>query len=111
MSGAFANLLEQLSADYDLVIIDTAPVLVAADTLSVAMHVGTLLLVARAGQTQMGELHESARRLAHAGKSATGVLFNAIDLTRRHYGSYGYKYGGYRYQQYSYAPTATRGQA
>lgn len=106
MSGAFANLLESLSADYDLVIIDTAPVLAAADTLSVAMHVGTLLLVARAGQTQMGELHESARRLAHSGKSATGVLFNAIDLTRRHYGNYGYKYGGYKYRQYSYEPRA-----
>jgi tyrosine-protein kinase Etk/Wzc len=104
MSGAFANLLESLSADYDLVIIDTAPVLVAADTLSVAMNVGTLLLVARAGQTQMGELHESARRLAHAGKSATGVLFNAMDLSRRHYGSYGYKYGGYKYRQYTYEP-------
>jgi tyrosine-protein kinase Etk/Wzc len=102
MSGAFAKLLESLSVDYDLVIIDTAPVLVAADTLSVAMHVGTLLLVARAGQTQLGELHECARRLAHAGKSATGVLFNAIDLSRRHYGNYGYKYGGYRYRQYDY---------
>jgi len=102
LSGAFANQLESLSAEYDLVIIDTAPVLAAADTLSVAIHVGTLLLVARAGQTQMGELHESARRLAHAGKSATGVLFNAMDLSRRHYGSYGYKYGGYRYQAYKY---------
>lgn len=109
MSGAFANLLESLSTDYDLVIVDTAPVLVAADTLSVAMHVGTLLLVARAGQTQIGELHETARRLAHAGKSATGVLFNAIDLSRRHYGSYGYKYGGYKYRQYSYeTPTGSR---
>jgi tyrosine-protein kinase Etk/Wzc len=108
MSGAFASLLESFSPEYDLVIIDTAPVLVAADTLSVAMHVGTLLLVARAGQTQMGELHESARRLAHAGKSATGVLFNAMDLSRRHYGSYGYKYGGYRYRQYEYSPTTNR---
>ncbi len=109
VSGAFANLLDQFSARYDLVIIDSAPVLAAADTLSVATHVGTLLLVARAGQTQIGELHESARRLAHAGKSATGVLFNAIDLTRRHYGNYGYKYGGYRYQQYSYqAQTGNR---
>jgi tyrosine-protein kinase Etk/Wzc len=104
ISGAFANVLESLSANYDLVIIDTAPVLAAADTLSVAGHAGTLLLVARAGQTQLGELHESARRLAHAGKSATGVLFNAIDLSRRHYGSYGYKYGGYKYRQYSYQP-------
>lgn len=101
-SGSFANLLEVLSTEYDLVVVDTAPVLAAADTLSVAPHVGTVLLVARAGQTQLGELHECARRLAHAGKHATGVLFNAMDFTRRHYGNYGYKHGGYRYQQYSY---------
>jgi tyrosine-protein kinase Etk/Wzc len=104
ISGTFGNLLESLSTTYDLIIIDTAPVLAAADTLSVAAHAGTLLLVARADQTQVGELHESARRLAHAGKAVTGVLFNAVDLHRRHYGSYGYKYGGYKYRQYSYAP-------
>jgi tyrosine-protein kinase Etk/Wzc len=108
VSATFANLLEHLSSQYDLVIIDTAPVLAAADTLSVATHVGTLLLVARAGQTQLGELHETARRLAHAGKNATGVLFNAIDLTRRHSGNYGYKYGGYRYRQYSYESAPTK---
>ena len=103
MSGTLANLLEALSENYDLVVIDTAPVLVAADTLSVAAHAGALLLVARAGVTQIGELHESARRLAHAGRNATGAILNAIDLTRRHYGAYGYKYGGYKYRQYGYS--------
>jgi tyrosine-protein kinase Etk/Wzc len=102
MSGALATLLQQLSRDYDYVIIDTPPVLVAADTPAIAAQAGTLLLVARAGETQMGELHESAKRLAHAGKAATGVLLNALDLSRRHYGSYAYKYGGYRYRQYTY---------
>jgi tyrosine-protein kinase Etk/Wzc len=102
ISGKFANLLETLSAGYDLVIIDTAPVLAAADSLSAAVHAGTLLLVARAGETQLGELHESARRLAHAGKNVTGILFNGVDLTRKHYGSYGYKYGAYQYKYYAY---------
>ncbi|NKE68705.1 polysaccharide biosynthesis tyrosine autokinase [Ramlibacter sp. RBP-2] len=102
MSAAFANVLDELSPQYDLVIVDTPPVLVAADTLGMAAQVGTVLLVARAGQTQIGELHESAKRLAHAGKTVSGVLFNAMDMSRRHYGSYGYKYGGYRYRQYSY---------
>ncbi len=101
-SSAFASLLERLSAKYDLVVIDSAPVLVAADTLSIASQVGTLLLVARAEQTTLGDLHESARRLAHSGKAANGVLFNALDLTRRHYGKYGYKYGGYNYGGYGY---------
>lgn len=103
-SGAFALVLDELSSNYDLVIVDTPPVLVAADTLGMAAQAGTVLLVARAGSTQLGELHESAKRLAHAGKAVSGVLFNAIDLSRRHYGSYGYKYGAYRYKQYSYSP-------
>ncbi|MFC5498382.1 polysaccharide biosynthesis tyrosine autokinase [Caenimonas terrae] len=107
ISGAFTQILEELSRQYDLVIMDTPPVLVAADTVGMAQQAGTLLLVARANQTQMGELHESAKRLAHAGRNVTGVLFNAIDMSRRHYGNYAYKYGGYKYRQYRYeTPTA-----
>lgn len=102
MSPALPALLEQLSDGYSFVIIDTAPVLVAADTAAVAVHGGIVLLVARASQTQMGELHESRKRLAQAGKSVNGVLLNALDISRRHYGSYSYRYGGYRYTQYSY---------
>lgn len=102
VSGSFAAVIEKLSAAYDLVIIDTAPVLVASDTLAIAGHAGTLLLVARAGQTHAGDLLESARRLAHSGRTVSGVLFNAMDLTRRHYGRYGYKYGGYNYAHAGY---------
>ena len=102
MSANLATALQQLSTQYDLVIVDTPPVLVAADTPAIASLAGTLLLVARAGETQIGELHECAKRLTHAGKGVTGVLLNALDLSRRHYGSYAYKYGGYRYRQYSY---------
>jgi tyrosine-protein kinase Etk/Wzc len=102
MSGALAALLQQLSPQYDYVILDTPPVLVAADTAAIAALAGTLLLVARAEETQIGEIHECAKRLSHAGKAVTGVLLNALDLSRRHYGSYAYKYGGYRYRQYTY---------
>lgn len=102
MSETFVRLLDMLSAQYELVIIDTPPVLVAADTAAVAPYMGAVLLVARADQTQLGELNESAKRLAHAGKTVSGVIFNGIDLTRRHYGSHGYRYGGYRYTTYKY---------
>jgi len=102
MSESFVRLLDALSAQYELVIIDTPPVLVAADTAAVAPYMGAVLLVARADQTQLGELNESAKRLAHAGKAVSGVIFNGIDLTRRHYGSHGYRYGGYRYTAYKY---------
>ncbi|RSZ40111.1 polysaccharide biosynthesis tyrosine autokinase [Variovorax beijingensis] len=102
MSESFVRMLDVLSAQYELVIIDTPPVLVAADTAAVAPYMGAVLLVARADQTQLGELNESAKRLSHAGKAVSGVIFNGIDLTRRHYGSHGYRYGGYRYTAYKY---------
>jgi tyrosine-protein kinase Etk/Wzc len=108
MSASFAHVLDELSRNYDVVILDTPPVLVAADTAGIAPHAATVLLVARANATQIGELQESAKRLAHAGRTVTGVLFNAIDLSQRHYGSYGYKYGGYRYKQYSYESASGR---
>jgi tyrosine-protein kinase Etk/Wzc len=102
LNPAFARLLEDMGQRYDLVLVDSAPVLAAADTLSLAPHFATVLLVARAEVTQPGELHETSRRLVNAGKAPTGVLLNAIDTTRRHYGSYSYKYGGYRYRAYAY---------
>jgi len=104
MSSVLASTLQHLSSQYDYVIIDTPPILVAADTPSIATLAGTLLLVARAEETQIGELHECAKRITHAGKNVTGILLNALDLTRRHYGSYSYRYGGYRYRQYKYSP-------
>jgi tyrosine-protein kinase Etk/Wzc len=102
MSDSFHQILESSSINYDIVIIDTAPVLVASDTAAVAPYAGTVLLVARSERTQLGELNESAKRLAHAGSTVNGVILNAMDMTKRHYGSYGYKYGGYKYTQYKY---------
>ncbi|CAN5901686.1 polysaccharide biosynthesis tyrosine autokinase [soil metagenome] len=100
LSESFNTTLEKLSEQYDLVIIDTPPVLVAADTAAVATHAGTVLLVARAHTSTMGELKEATRRLALGGKAANGVLLNAIEPSRQGYGAY--KYGRYRYTNYNY---------
>ncbi len=100
VSESFKTTLEKLSEMYDLVVIDTPPVLVAADTAIVAAHAGTVLLVARANLSTMGELKESTRRLALSGRAATGVLLNAMDVERRAYSAY--KYGRYRYTNYNY---------
>ncbi|HEY2255295.1 MAG TPA: polysaccharide biosynthesis tyrosine autokinase, partial [Variovorax sp.] len=100
VSDSFKSNLERLSDQYDLVVIDAPPVLVAADTSTVATHVGTVLLVARADESTMGELRESTRRLAMGGKSATGVLLNGMNVGKRNYTAY--KYGRYRYTNYNY---------
>jgi tyrosine-protein kinase Etk/Wzc len=108
VSPAFSGLVNQLSGAYDIVVIDTAPVLVAADTLSVANMAGTVVLVARAEQSQVGDLIEAERQLNNAGIAVNGAVVNGIDTTRRHYGSATYKYGAYKYRNYEYEPSGSR---
>lgn len=102
-SNAFLLALDMLSARYDHVVIDTAPVLVASDAVAVAPACGVVLLVARAEKTQMIELNESVRRLMQAGALVDGVLFNGMDFSRRYNGSYGYSHGDYRHAGHDYA--------
>ncbi|WP_027782074.1 MULTISPECIES: polysaccharide biosynthesis tyrosine autokinase [Burkholderia] len=94
-------LLARLRERYDLVVVDTAPILAAADATWLATHANTTLLVARAGATRAGELIESARRLPQRAESAVNVVLNALD-PRAGASAFGSKYGGYRYEAYRY---------
>lgn len=102
LSPSMVQLLQDLSAQYDLVLIDTPPVLAVSDTQAIAPHAGTVFLVARAEVTSLGELHESTKRLGQAGVLVKGVVFNDLDTSRQRYGGYGYKNSRYRYTNYQY---------
>lgn len=90
MSPAMVQLLQTLSAQYDLVLIDTPPVLAVSDTQVIASHAGTVFLVARAEVTALDELQESTKRLGHAGVPVKGVVFNGLDISRQRHSRYGY---------------------
>jgi tyrosine-protein kinase Etk/Wzc len=103
------GLMGELAADYDLVLVDTPPVLVASDTVTLAPEAGTVMMIARAMVTGLGELEETRRRLAQNGVQVRGVVFNDFDFRRRRYGygygysyRYGYRYGRYKYTEYKY---------
>ena len=108
MSPKIQQLLEGFSSQYDLVLIDTPPVLAVSDTQVIAFHAGTVFLVARAEVTALGELQESVKRLGQTGVVAKGVVFNDLDTSRQRYGGYGYKYSRYRYTNYQYSKTDTQ---
>jgi len=104
-SARAETILADLTDRYDLVIVDTAPVLPVSDAQALAPRAGTVLMVARAEQSSLGDLIESRRRLAQSGAQVHGVIFNGLDLSRRRYGygySAGYRYGRYRYRQDQY---------
>ncbi len=87
----FGTLLESVSAQYDLVLLDPPPLLAVADALIIGAHAGAVFILARAGRTTEEEINESIKRLNHAGISPQGVLFNDLAL----------RLSGYRYQFHS----------
>lgn len=91
--------LQELSTQYDLILIDSAPILAVADAMTLAPHVGTTFLVAKAEESTLGEIEESNKRIRQAGGHIKGVIFNDMSIKNRRYGS---KYSYYRYQHYEY---------
>ena len=88
----FSALLELLSTSYDIVFIDTTPILAVSDTLIIGPHVGAIYIMTRSGVTTADEIKEALKRLSQAGLSAKGVIFNDLKLRPGRYG-YGYVYG------------------
>jgi len=99
LSPRTGQLLREWSQEYDMVVLDTAPVLTLSDPMALAPYAGTLFLLARAEVTTPAELDESVRRLARSGARVNGVIFN--DFNNAHhrfsarYGAYRASYGGY----------------
>ncbi len=103
MSNTTVDLLKVLSTQYDIVIVDTPPVLAASDSAVLAPQSGTVFLLARADITTLSEIQESVKRLEQSGGAVRGVIFNGLDLSRQSYRyAYGSKYGGYYYQYKTY---------
>jgi tyrosine-protein kinase Etk/Wzc len=100
MSLATVELVREASKHYDLVLIDTPPVLAASDTAVLAPLAGVVFLIARAEITSVGELQEASKRLLDTGVKVKGVIFNGVKISKRRYG-YG-QYSGYRYTNYKY---------
>lgn len=78
MHDNFSKLLRELSPHYDLVIIDTPPVIAVTDASLVGRQAGTTLLVARFGQSTIKEIEVSKRRLAQNGVLVKGAIFNGV---------------------------------
>ena len=97
MSARFETLLEELRAQYDLVIIDTPPVLAVTDSTVIGRYAGTTLLAIRHGRHPLSELEETAKRLRNGGVNLRGVLLTDVPQTGAFTGG-GYRGGYYGYE-------------
>ncbi|TDK30881.1 polysaccharide biosynthesis tyrosine autokinase [Luteimonas terrae] len=90
MHPRFGELLASLSPRYDLIIIDTPPILAVTDAAIVAHHAGSSLLVTRFGVNQPKEILLTKKRFEQNGVTIKGAIFNAVEKRATGYYSYGY---------------------
>ncbi|MEO7067509.1 MAG: polysaccharide biosynthesis tyrosine autokinase [Rhodanobacter sp.] len=94
MNERFTALIEQLKPLYDLIIIDTPPILAVTDAAIIGHHAGTSLLVVRFGLNQAREIALAKQRFEQNGVEIKGAIFNAVERRSGGYYSYGYyEYG------------------
>ncbi|MCF5241460.1 polysaccharide biosynthesis tyrosine autokinase [Pseudomonas syringae] len=96
MHDNFHKMLAELSPLYDLILVDTPPILAVTDATLVGRQAGTCLLVARFGMTTVKEIEACKRRLGQNGILIKGAIFNAVvrKATTSDYdcAAYGYNY-------------------
>ena len=95
MTPGFNELLAQLGPQYDIVIIDTPPVLAVTDAAVIGHQVGTCLMVVRFGLNQQREIALAKQRLEQNGVEVKGAIFNGVQKQSG---------GHYAYTYYEYLP-------
>jgi len=90
MHANFTALLNKLMPLYDLIIIDTPPILAVTDAAVIGHQAGTSLLVVRFGLNQAREIALAKQRFEQNGVEIKGAIFNAVERRSAGYYSYGY---------------------
>lgn len=98
--------LEQVIAEarerYEVVVLDTAPLLAVPDTRVLAPFADNLCLVVRAEYVPQGAVRRTLELLDEAGTPPSGLVFNGFVERKRLIG-YNYTYGYYKYGRYGQA--------
>jgi len=92
-SGGFAALLDEARQTYDVVIIDTPPVMTSADAALIGRYADTRLLLVRWGRTSWDEMTAAAGFLRLCRVGLDGIVMAGVDTGSAGYGqlaSYGY---------------------
>ncbi|HAH1841149.1 TPA: tyrosine-protein kinase [Escherichia coli] len=97
MHKNFGQLISWASSNYDIVILDTPPILAVTDAAIIGNYAGTTLLVARFEVDTAKEIEVSIKRFEHGGVIVKGCILNGVVKKASSYYSYGYSNYGYTY--------------
>ncbi|MGI1608109.1 polysaccharide biosynthesis tyrosine autokinase [Klebsiella michiganensis] len=97
MHERFEAILKWASQQYEIVIIDTPPILAVTDAAIIGRYAGTTLLVARYEVNTPKEIAVSIRRFEQSGVTIKGCILNGMVKKASSYYGYGYNHYGYSY--------------
>lgn len=86
-------LLDKLEDEYDIVIIDSSPLMPVSDSMILSQLVDTTVVVVRAGVTTYDTLERGLKALQQVGTEVKGLVINGVNAQHGGYDYYGY--GGY----------------
>ena len=87
-SAAMSNLIEKLKKEYDIVILDTAPIKVVTDAQILSTKVDGTILVIRARRTKKEAVIEAKNLLDKVGANIIGTVLNGVENTSKKYNYY-----------------------
>jgi len=103
-SQKMKDFLASVDAQFDVIIIDTPPVLAVADSQIMGVISDAVVFVALTGGVALADVQRSVSLLREVNVPLAGVVFNKF--TRERMGGYGYGYG-YGYQEVFYGESET----
>jgi receptor protein-tyrosine kinase len=96
-SPKFAEIFEELTSRFDVVLVDSSPLLPVTDPVLLSRLTDTTLLIVAAGTTTKGQLRRAVEQLTQVGARQIGIVLNEVTRGADH--AYGYGYDrSYSYQ-------------
>jgi capsular exopolysaccharide synthesis family protein len=90
------EIFTRLRNQYDLVLIDSPPVLPVTDAAILSQHADATLMLAAAGQTRRSDLQRAVEKLDQVGAKILGTVLNKVSKHTGTYYGYTYSYKAYR---------------
>jgi len=84
-SQAMTKLIEKLKEEYDIIVLDVAPIKVVTDAQILSTKVDGIILVVRAERTKKYAVIEAKNLLDKVGANILGTVLNAVENTREKY--------------------------
>lgn len=103
-SRRFADLLDELRQQYDVIVVDCPPVQLVSDALVVGRQTNGFIYLVKADDTPVAMAKTGLKRISETGTKVVGVVLNQHDYKKaeRYYGE-SYGYGKYSYKKYGYS--------